>query len=88
MPSRVDHELAMSTYSMIDAVRLGSGTRHLTQGDAVGLEGGMDTDDLLVRSQTLYPAELRARGFSAVPLMPAFTVAWTNGNYITTNPNS
>lgn len=36
----------MSTYSMIDAVRLGSGTRQLTQGDAIGLEREMDTDVL------------------------------------------
>ena len=44
VPSRLDHELAMSTYSMIDTVRLR--VRYAAKQHSVmrGLEDGMDTD--------------------------------------------
>jgi len=46
VPSRLDHELAMSTYSMIDTVRLR--VRYAAKQHSVmrGLELGMDTDIL------------------------------------------
>ena len=34
----------------------------------VGVAGGIRTRDLLIRSQTLYPAELRAHDLSTVKL--------------------
>ena len=35
--------------------------REITQRDAIGAPGQIRTADLLVRSQTLYPTELRAQ---------------------------
>jgi hypothetical protein len=45
-----------------------------------GAPGGIRTPDLLVRSQTLYPTELRARRFSC-PVFKSLQQGWISFNF-------